>query len=203
MQPPVHRLLHLFAGPERVASHRLFEWSKDVKITWRRGLASTADVEDTRRTELGLLQQLNGPSIVIMKQDTCTQKSTPFGLDCSTQEILEEICIRCTGHSVPPGHVVLQNYPSFIPKESQYKLSYRWLCAEFFTSCLCVMQPELFSCNWYQSYNSVCFTAVHLCSLKFFQTKLNNVIPTFPENDCLTEKLHLLMLLERIIQIYY
>ena len=139
----------------------------------------------------------------MLQQNTCTQKCTSFGLDRRMQVTLEEICIRYTGHSVAPGHVVLQNYPSFIPKESQYKLSYRWLCAEFFTSCLCVMQPELFSCNWYQSYNSVCFTAVHLCSLKFFQTKLNNVIPTFPENDCLTEKLHLLMLLERIIQIYY
>jgi len=39
---------------------------------------------------------------------------------------------RSTGHSVPPGHVVLQNYPSFIPKESQHNLSRRWLCAEFF-----------------------------------------------------------------------
>ena len=34
--------------------------------------------------------------------------------------------------SVPPGHVVLQNYPSFIPKASQHNLSRRWLCVEFF-----------------------------------------------------------------------
>jgi len=34
VQPLVHRLLHLFVGPERLASHRLFEWSNDVKITW-------------------------------------------------------------------------------------------------------------------------------------------------------------------------
>ena len=52
MQPLVHRLLHLFVGPERLAFHRLFEWSKDVKITWGQGLASTADVEDTRRIDL-------------------------------------------------------------------------------------------------------------------------------------------------------
>ena len=58
-QPLVHRLLHFFVGPERLASHRLLEWSKDVKITGT-SLASTADVEDTRRTDLGLLQQLNG-----------------------------------------------------------------------------------------------------------------------------------------------
>ena len=39
VQPPVHRRLHLFVGSERLASHRLFEWSKEVKITggkvWR------------------------------------------------------------------------------------------------------------------------------------------------------------------------
>jgi hypothetical protein len=40
-----------------------------------------------------------------------------------------EICICCTVHSVRPGHVVLQDYLSFIPKESQHKLSRRWLCA--------------------------------------------------------------------------
>jgi hypothetical protein len=32
-QPLVHRLLHLFVGPERLASHRLFEQSKDMKVT--------------------------------------------------------------------------------------------------------------------------------------------------------------------------
>ena len=31
-----------------------------MKVTGGRGLASTADVEDTRRTDLGLLQRLNG-----------------------------------------------------------------------------------------------------------------------------------------------
>ena len=43
--------------------------------------------------------------------------------------ILWEIWICCTVHSDPPGHVVLQDYPSFIPKESQHNLSHRWLCA--------------------------------------------------------------------------
>ena len=68
----------------------------------------------------------------MLQQDTCTQKPTSFGFDCKTEVILVEICIRCTGHRVPPGHVVLQNYPSFIPKESQHNLSRRWLCAELF-----------------------------------------------------------------------
>ena len=39
VQPLVHRPLHLFVGPERLASHRLFERSKDMKVTgvevWR------------------------------------------------------------------------------------------------------------------------------------------------------------------------
>ena len=60
VQPLVHHLLHLFIGPERLASHRPFEQSKDTKVTGGRGLVSMADVEDTRRTDLGLLQQLNG-----------------------------------------------------------------------------------------------------------------------------------------------
>ena len=32
-QPLVHRLLHLFVGPESLASHHLFERSKDMKVT--------------------------------------------------------------------------------------------------------------------------------------------------------------------------
>ena len=32
-QPLMYRLLHLFVGPERLASHRLFEPSKDMKVT--------------------------------------------------------------------------------------------------------------------------------------------------------------------------
>jgi hypothetical protein len=31
-QPLLHRLLHCFVGPERLAFHRLFERSKDVKL---------------------------------------------------------------------------------------------------------------------------------------------------------------------------
>ena len=56
--PPTHAP-PAFVGPERLASHRLFERSKDMKVTAGRGLTSTADVEDTRRTDLGLSQQLN------------------------------------------------------------------------------------------------------------------------------------------------
>ena len=60
VQPLMHRLLHLFVGPERLASHGLFWVVQRHGSHWGRGLASTADVEDTRRTDLGLLQQLNG-----------------------------------------------------------------------------------------------------------------------------------------------
>ena len=39
VQPLVHRLLHLFVEHERLAFHRLFEWSKNMKVTgvevWR------------------------------------------------------------------------------------------------------------------------------------------------------------------------
>jgi len=135
VQPLVHRLLHLFVEPERLASHRLFEWSKDMKITWGEGWW----VRWMRKTLEGqILDCCNswtgsmGLSIVMLQQNTCTQKSTSFGFYCRTQVILEEICIRCTGQSVPPGHVVLLNYPLFILKESQHNLSRRWLCAESF-----------------------------------------------------------------------
>jgi len=99
------------------------------------GLASTADVEDTRRTDLGLLQQLNGQhgaEHCYVATKHLYSESTSFGLDGRMQVILDEIYIRCTGHSVPPGHVVLQNYPSLIPKDNQHNLSRRWSCAEFF-----------------------------------------------------------------------
>jgi len=135
MQPLVHRLLHLFVGPERLASHHLFEWPKDLRITW----GEVWRVRQMWKTLEGhILVFCNsrtgsmGPSIVMLQQNTCTQKSTSFGLDCRTHVILEDICIRCTGHSVPPGHVVPQNYVSFIPKESQHNISRRWLCVEFF-----------------------------------------------------------------------
>ena len=123
MQPLVHRLLHLSFRPERLASHRLFERFKDMKVT--------GEVWRVRRMWKSLGQNLHccnswtgsmGPNIVMLEQNTCTQTSTSFGLDCRTQVILQ-ICIRRTGHSVPPGHVVLQNYSSFIPKESRHNLS--------------------------------------------------------------------------------
>jgi len=118
VQPLVHCLLHLFVGPERLASHRLFEWSKNVEITW----GEVWWMWKTLEGHLGLLQQLvsMGPSIVMLQQNTCTQKSTSFGLDCRTQVILE-ICILCTGRSVPPGHVVLRNY--ITPRASQKRVS--------------------------------------------------------------------------------
>jgi hypothetical protein len=71
-------------------------------------------------------------NLVMLVQNVCTQKSALFGLDCWTQVILQEICVRRSGHSVPPGRVVLQNYPSFIPKESQHKLFRTRFCAELF-----------------------------------------------------------------------
>jgi len=84
VQPLVHRLLHLFVGPERLASHRLFEWSKDVKITWgkvwrvrRMWKILEGQILDCCNSRTGSM----GPSIVMLQQNTCTQKSTSFGLD--------------------------------------------------------------------------------------------------------------------------
>jgi hypothetical protein len=65
-----------------------------------------------------------GPSIVMLQQNICTQKSASFGLDCRTQMIVY-ISIRCTVHSVPPGSVLFQDYPSFLLKEAQHNLSRR------------------------------------------------------------------------------
>jgi len=55
-QPLMHRLLHLFIGPERLSSRRLFEWSKDMRVTGVR----SGEYGGYGRTDLGLLQQLNG-----------------------------------------------------------------------------------------------------------------------------------------------
>jgi len=84
VQPLVHRLLHIFVGPEILASHRPFAWSKDAKITW-------GEVWRVRRVwktlEGQILDCCNsltgsvGPSIVVLQQNTCTQKSTSFGLN--------------------------------------------------------------------------------------------------------------------------
>jgi hypothetical protein len=41
--------------------------------------------------------------------------------------IPKKICTHGTGDSAPPGHVVLQNDISFIPKDSQHTLPCRWV----------------------------------------------------------------------------
>ena len=72
-----------------------------------------------------------GPSIVMLEQNTCTQTSTSFGLIAGCRWFFRRSAYVALV-SVPPGHVVLLNYPSFIPKEGKRNLSRRWLCAEFF-----------------------------------------------------------------------
>jgi len=68
----------------------------------------------------------------MLQQNTFTQKPTSFGLNCRTQVILEEICICCTGHTVPPGLVVIQNYPSFIQKRVHITFSADGCVRNFF-----------------------------------------------------------------------
>jgi len=90
-QSILHRVLHLFVGPERLASHRLFEGSKDMKVTggevWRvRRMWKT--LEGQILDCCNSLTDSRGPSIVMLERNTCTQTSTSFGLDCRTQLIL-------------------------------------------------------------------------------------------------------------------
>jgi len=90
-QPLLHRLLDLFVGPERLASLRLFEGFKHTKITggevwrvWRMSKTLEEQILDCCSSWMGS----KGPSIVMLQQNTRTQKSTWFGLDCRTQMIL-------------------------------------------------------------------------------------------------------------------
>jgi len=91
VQPLMHCLLHLFIGPEILASHRLFEWSKDMEVTggevwrvWWMWKTLEGQILDCCNSRTGSM----GPSIVMLQQNTCTQKSASFGLDCRTQMIL-------------------------------------------------------------------------------------------------------------------
>ena len=75
-QPLVHRLLELFVGPERLASHRLFERPKHTKITggevwrvWRMWKTLEGQILDCCNSWTGSM----GPSIVMLQQSTCTQ----------------------------------------------------------------------------------------------------------------------------------
>jgi hypothetical protein len=91
-QPLVHRLLHLFVGPKILASHCLFELPKDKKkVTgdevWRVG-RMWKTFEGQILDFCNSLTDSMGPSIVILKQNNYTQKSTSFGLDCRMQVIL-------------------------------------------------------------------------------------------------------------------
>jgi hypothetical protein len=90
-QPLMHRLVHLFVEPERLATHHFFERPKDTKVTggqiWRvRRMWKTLEgqILDFCNSLTGSME----PSIVMLQQNTCTQKSASFGLDCRTQTIL-------------------------------------------------------------------------------------------------------------------
>jgi hypothetical protein len=86
-----------------------------------RGLASMVDVEDTWRTDLGLLQQMIGQ----YGAEHCHVATKHLYLEVrviwtwlqDADDSLGDLH-TFTVHSVPPGHVVLQDYPSFIPTES-------------------------------------------------------------------------------------
>ena len=70
--------LHLLIGSERLASHHLFAWSKDVKIAWgevwrlwRMWKTLEGQILDCSDSSTGSM----GPSIVMLQQNTCTQTS--------------------------------------------------------------------------------------------------------------------------------
>ena len=90
-QPLLHHVMHLFVGPERLASHCLFERSKDKKVTgsevwrvWRMWETIEGQILDCCNSSTGSM----GPSIVMLEQITCTQTSTSFGLECRKQVVL-------------------------------------------------------------------------------------------------------------------
>ena len=89
--------------------------------TWKSLGASMVDVEDTRRTDLGLLQQLNGQ----YGAENCHIATKHLYLEfrvvlnwLQDADDISEICMRCVVHSVLLGLVELQDYSSFIPKKS-------------------------------------------------------------------------------------
>jgi hypothetical protein len=51
-----------------------------------------------------------------LQQNTCTQKSMRFGLNCRTKMILEEICIHCTGSKRSPWACSAPKLPLVHPK---------------------------------------------------------------------------------------
>ena len=101
---------------------------------WRRGLASTVDVEDTRRTDLGLLQQLNGQYGAKHWHIWAKQLYSDVHIIWTwLQDIGDSLGDLHMLHwsQCSRGHVVCQNYPLLIPKESQHNLSRRVVCGIF------------------------------------------------------------------------
>jgi hypothetical protein len=83
--PLMHRLLHLFIGPERLAPIASLSSPKTWKsLEARMWKTLKGQILDCCNSWMGSM----GPSIVMLQQNTCTHKSTSFGLDCRMQTIL-------------------------------------------------------------------------------------------------------------------
>ena len=99
---------------------------------WGRSLASTADVEDTRRTDLGMLQQLNGQygaeHCQVAKKHLYSEVRVVLtwlqDADDSLGDLHTLHCSQCS-----PWACSAPRLPLVHPKKSQHKLSRRWLCA--------------------------------------------------------------------------
>ena len=152
----MHPLLHLFVWPERLAPSPLSAVQRH-EGHWGRGLASTVDVEDIRRTNLGLLQQSNGQYGAglchVGAKHLCWDVHFVWTwLQDAGDSLVELHTFRWS--QCPPGHVVPQNKPSFIPKESQLNLYCRCLRANFFSVLVKRYGAIPCSLSWFAAGNS-------------------------------------------------
>jgi hypothetical protein len=91
-QPLMHRLLHLFIRPERLASNHLFERSKDTKVTGGVRSGKYGRCERPSKDRSWIVATVEwavwGRALSCWSKTQCTQMSTWFGLDCRMQVIL-------------------------------------------------------------------------------------------------------------------
>jgi hypothetical protein len=127
-QPLMHRLLHLFVVPKRLASHRLFERYKDMKVTggeiWR-----VRRMWNTLEGQILLQRAVWDRGLSCCNKTPVPRSPRHLHLIAGRRWFFRRSAYFALFTGFPSGHIVLQDYPSFIPKESQHNLSRRWLCA--------------------------------------------------------------------------
>ena len=137
-QPLLHRLLHRFFGPERLASHRLFWAVQRHESHWGEGGRSSAyggcgrHSKDRSWIIATVERAVWGRALSCWSKTPVLRRPRCLDLIAGSRWFFRRSAYVSLVTVFPLGHVVLQNYRSFIPKESQHNLSSRWLCAEFF-----------------------------------------------------------------------